>query len=64
MDIVNADFASLPDNVRRDFSIRKQILGESKDCSEEELTAKEVECIGYYESHDPNVGDNRWPNFK
>ena len=64
MEIINADFASLPDEVRKDYSIRKQMLWESADCTEEELSAKEVEFIREYKSNDPSIGYNRWPRFK
>lgn len=64
MDTVNNDFASLPDEVRRDYTIRKQILWESPDCSEAELSAKEVQYIREYGSHNPDVGYNRWPKYK
>ena len=62
--VVNADFESLPDAVRKDYTIRKQILWESESCSEEELSAKEVEFIRQYRSNDPSIGYNRWPNSK
>ena len=64
MDIVNADFESLPDNVRHDYTIRKQILWESPDCSESDLSAKEVEFIRSLKSNDPAIGYNRWPKPK
>jgi hypothetical protein len=64
MDIVNADFANLPNEVRSDYSIRKQILWESPDCSEAELSAKEVEYIREYGSNNPGIGYNRWPKWK
>lgn len=64
MDIVNKDFASLPENVRKDYTIRKQILWESEECSESELSAKEVEFIKKYKSNDPAIGYNRWPGKK
>lgn len=63
MDIVNADFEGLPEEVRKDYTIRKQILWESADCSEAELSAKEVEFIRAYESNNPTIGYNRWPRF-
>lgn len=63
MDIVNADFECLPDELRRDYTIRKQILWESVDCSESELSAREVEFIRSYESNNPSIGYNRWPPF-
>jgi hypothetical protein len=64
MDLVNADFAKLPDHVRKDYSVRKQILWESADCTEEELSAKEIEFIREHRSNDPAIGYNRWPPFK
>lgn len=64
MDMVNADFARLPDHVRKDYSVRKQVLWESPDCTEEELSAKEVEFIREHKSNDPAIGYNRWPPLK
>ncbi|MBW4980609.1 hypothetical protein [Marinobacter adhaerens] len=61
MDIVNADFASLPEATQKDYTVRKQILWESASCSEAELSAKEVELIREHRSNDPAVGYNRWP---
>ena len=63
-EIVNADFAELTDEQRRDYTIRKEILWESEDASETELSAKEVEMIRKYRANDPRVGYNRWPPFK
>jgi len=63
MDVVNADFEELPDEVRKDYTIRKQILWESPDCTESELSAREVEFIRKYESNNPRVGYNRWPKY-
>ena len=62
-DAINADFAKLPEGLRRDYTIRKQILWESDTASEAELSAKEVEMIRKHRSNDPNVGYNRWPKF-
>ena len=62
--LVNADFASLPDDQRRDYSIRKEILWESETASEAALSAKEVELIRKYRSNDPAIGYNRWPKLK
>lgn len=63
MQVINDDFATLPESVRQDYTIRKQILWESADCSEAELSAKEVEFIRAFRSNDPEVGYNRWPKF-
>lgn len=64
MDIVNADFATLPDETRKDYSIRKQILWESEVATEAELSQKEIGFIREYQSNNPEVGYNRWPKFK
>tara|TARA_B000000460_G_scaffold231896_1_gene190453 strand:- start:1439 stop:1735 length:297 start_codon:yes stop_codon:yes gene_type:complete len=64
MDVVNADFESLPREQQLDYSVRKQILWESEGCSDAEVNAKEVEFIRKYESNNPEVGYNRWPKFK
>jgi hypothetical protein len=63
MDTVNADFLNLPEETRKDYTVRKQILWESADCSEKELAEKEVEFIRNHESNNPAIGYNRWPRF-
>ena len=63
MDVVNADFEKLPDEIRKNYTISKEILWESMDCSEAELSIKEVEYIRKYRSNDPDIGYNRWPKF-
>ena len=63
-DIVNADFEKLTDEQRRDYTIRKEILWESDEASEAELSAKEVEMIHKYRANDPSIGYNRWPKLK
>jgi hypothetical protein len=62
--VINHDFEKLPEDVRKDYSVRKQILWESEDCTEEELSAKEIEFIRDYQANNPEVGYNRWPKFK
>jgi hypothetical protein len=62
-DLINADFATLSDEQRRDYTIRKQILWESETATEAELSAKEVELIRKYRSNDPNIRYNRWPKL-
>jgi len=64
MDVVNADFESLPREQQLDYSVRKQILWESENCSDAEVNAKEVEFIRKYESNNPEVDYNRWPKYK
>jgi hypothetical protein len=61
--IINKDFESLSAQARNDYTIRKQILWESEDCSESELSQKEIELIRKYQANNPDVGYNRWPKF-
>ena len=63
MDVVNADFENLPDEIKKDYTIRKQILWESEGCSEAELSEKEVAFIREYQSNNPDIGYNRWPKY-
>jgi hypothetical protein len=63
IEVVNADFLTLPAEVRGDYSVRKQILWESESASDEELSAKEIEYIRQYRANDPAVGYNRWPRI-
>lgn len=62
--IINEDFEKLPDSGRKDYTVRKQILWESIDCTEAELSAKEVEFINLHQSNNPDIGYNRWPKFR
>lgn len=64
MELVNSDFEQLPKEKRLDYSIRKQILWESEDATEKELSEKEVEFIRKHNSNDPKIGYNQWPKFK
>ena len=64
IDVINADFANLPESARKNYTVRKEILWESADCTEQELSAKEVEFIRKHEANNPEVGYNRWPKFK
>ena len=64
IEVVNADFESLSDEERKDYTVRKQILWESDSCSVSELAAKEVEYIKSLQSNNPDIGYNRWPKYK
>jgi len=55
-DLVAADFTR---EQARDFTIRKQILWESKDATDDEVDAKEIEFILTLRSNDPAIGYNR-----
>lgn len=61
INLVNAGFEALPENIRRDYTLRKEILWESCSATKAELSAKEVEMIRLHRSNDPAVGYNRWP---
>jgi hypothetical protein len=63
INLVNADFEAIPENIRRDYTLRKEILRESCSATEAELSAKEVEMIRLHRSNDPAVGYNRWPKY-
>jgi hypothetical protein len=64
IEIINEDFRRLPDNIKKDYKVRKQILWESVKCTESELSRKEIEFIKKFKSNNPEVGYNRWPLFK
>jgi len=63
IDVVNADFMQLPAETRRDYTVRKQILWESETATDSELSEKEVEYIRQCQSHNPEIGYNRWPKY-
>jgi hypothetical protein len=59
--LIEADFSPAE---QRDFTIRKEILWESEDATETEVSAKEVEFIFALRANDPKIGYNRWPKWK
>lgn len=46
---------------RKDFSIRKEILWESKEATDQEVNCEEVRQILLHNSNDPSIGYNQWP---
>ena len=46
---------------RRDFTIRKEILWESRTATDSEVNQKEIELIRAFGSNDPEIGYNQWP---
>lgn len=48
---------------RRDFTIRREILWESKDAEDAAAKRMEAEFIRNLRSNDPSIGYNRWPKF-
>ncbi len=59
--LIQKDFT--PDQ-QRDFTIRKEILWESRVASDQEVNRKEVELIMFHRSNDPSIGYNQWPRSK
>ncbi|NJM42101.1 MAG: GIY-YIG nuclease family protein [Anaerolineae bacterium] len=49
---------------KRDFTVRKEILWESSEATDQEVNQKEVEFIFLLRSNDPSVGYNQWPKFR
>jgi len=47
-----------------DYTVRKQILWESDDATEQKLSEIEIKFIREYRSNDPEIGYNRFPPFK
>lgn len=56
--IIEKDFSRIE---RKDFTIRKQILFESKNITDQEINKKEVELIREFQSNNPDIGYNKWP---
>jgi len=52
------------DEEKKDFTIRREILWQSEETSDEEVNKKEVEFIRKYKSDDPSIGYNKWPKLK
>jgi hypothetical protein len=49
---------------RRAFTITREILWESEDASDAEVSKKELEYITSLRSNDPAIGYNRRPRFR
>lgn len=49
---------------RRDFTIRREILWESEEATDAEVSQMEAGYIREFQSNNPAVGYNRWPKFK
>ena len=49
---------------RRSFTITRDILWESEDASQAEVTRVEIEFIRKFRSNDPAIGYNRTPKFR
>lgn len=51
------------DEEKKDFTIRREILWQSKNSTDEEVNKKEVEFITKFQSNNPEIGYNRWPKY-
>jgi predicted RNase H-like nuclease len=56
---LKADFEKLPKLLQTNYNIKKEILWESYDCSEQTLTSKHLELIQEHQSNQPNIGYNQ-----
>jgi hypothetical protein len=59
--LIEKDFT---EEQRKDFTIRKEILWESRNASKSEVTQKEIELIKYFESNNPLKGYNKIPKLQ
>jgi len=59
--IIEKDFT--PEQ-RKKFAIIREILWESENASDSEVSKKEVEFIVLHKSNDPSIGYNQWSKFK
>jgi hypothetical protein len=59
--LLAADFTQ---EMRRDFTARKEILWESETATRTEVNQMEREFIEKLRSNDSEIGYNRWPKFK
>ncbi|MDP1645589.1 MAG: GIY-YIG nuclease family protein [Thiobacillus sp.] len=49
--------------LRRDFTIRREILWESDSASDTEVNRNEVEYFLSLQANNPAIGYNQWPKF-
>ena len=49
---------------RKDFTIRKEILFEAGNLTDQEINKLEVDFINQFQSNNPTIGYNQWPKFK
>jgi len=62
---VNSSSRTLPESKGEDFTIRKEILLEFPDETDNrDITRQEIALIREYGSNDPSRGYNRHPKFK
>ena len=59
--IIEKDFTR---EQRKDFTIKKEILFEGENLSDQEINKMEVEFIKKFNSNNPSIGYNQWPKFK
>jgi hypothetical protein len=59
--IIEKDFTR---EQRKDFTIRKEILFEAENLTDQEINKLEVGFIKQFQSNNPAIGYNQWPKFK
>jgi len=59
--IISEDFTK---KQRKNFTIKRQILWESKTATKSKVIKKEMELIIYHKSNNPEIGYNRSPKFR
>ncbi|AOY87707.1 hypothetical protein BKP64_05710 [Marinobacter salinus] len=58
LESLNDEFAHLPEDDRKEYIIRQQILWQSEHCSYTEFLTKKREFVRHYEADNPSVGYN------
>lgn len=59
--IIEKDFSN---EERKNFTICKEIIWQSKIVTDKEVNKKEIEFIKLYQSNDPSIGYNQFPKIK
>ena len=60
-ELIEKDFSR---EQKRDFTIRKEIIWESNEATNQEVTQKEIELILKYNSNNFQIGYNQRPKFR
>lgn len=58
--LLESDFSEAE---KKDFTIRREILWQSSDATDQAVNKKEIEFIKQYQSNNPAIGYNQWPKF-
>ncbi len=60
-ELIGKDFSR---EERKDLTIRKEIIWESDEASDEQVNKIEVRFIKKFKSNNPLIGYNQWPKWK